>query len=77
LSLTKSGKVSFVREATSEAEARVALKRPMATVVKVRMLTVNEVNGRAWVKALGRRRFPSNDRSIYGGEGETAECRNR
>jgi hypothetical protein len=53
-----------VREATSEAEARVALKRPMATVVKVRMLTVNEVNGRAWVKALGRRRFPSNDRSI-------------
>jgi hypothetical protein len=45
--LTKSGKVSFVREATSEAEAMVALKRPMATVVKVRMSTVTEVHGRA------------------------------
>jgi hypothetical protein len=45
--LTKSGKVSFVREATSEAEAMVALKRPMATVVKVRMPTVAEVHGRA------------------------------
>ena len=39
-SLTKSGKVSFVREATSEADATAAPTSPRARVVKGRISTV-------------------------------------
>ena len=45
--LTKSGNVSFVREATSEAEAMAAAARPSASVVKERILTVCARNERA------------------------------
>jgi hypothetical protein len=37
-SVTKSVKVSLVKDETSEAEATAALSRPSATVVKVRIL---------------------------------------
>jgi hypothetical protein len=48
-SFTKSGKVSFVSEETSEAEATAALIRPSATVVKVRMLAaLRSVSYGAW-----------------------------
>jgi hypothetical protein len=39
-SVTKSVKVSFVKDETSEAEATAAPMRPSATVVKVRMLAI-------------------------------------
>jgi hypothetical protein len=38
--VTKSVKVSFVKDDTSEAEATAAPSRPSATVVKVRMLAI-------------------------------------
>ncbi len=64
-----------MREATSEAEAMVALKRPTATVVKVRMSTVTEVHGRA-CQSVRTIQFLSWDRSICeGGDcGQSAEA---
>jgi hypothetical protein len=56
--VTKSVKVSFVKEETSEAEATAAPIRPSATVVKVRMLAILElgVSGGAWrTRAAGAR----------------------
>jgi hypothetical protein len=49
-SFMKSGKVSFVREETSEAEATAAPTKPSARVVKVRMLAaLRSVSYGAWV----------------------------
>jgi hypothetical protein len=53
LSLTKSGNVSFVREATSDADATAASPRPKATAEKVRMLSWFKGRGGTEVKALG------------------------
>ena len=45
LSLTNSGKLSFVREATSDADATAAETRPKANAENVRMLRYFKVRG--------------------------------
>lgn len=46
MSLTKSGKLSFVREETSEVAVTTALIRPNVMAMKVRMLAVIDLSAR-------------------------------